>query len=108
MKSDVVSSEVFFAWVLLDVIDLHVFRHSLNLPYVAGVLKCSRKLIREAFQYKKRGNFGSYPNRGSQVSVWKSSKLGGRVFGKQKSHKVRGYQRLKNIDSFSSYEDPKT
>ena len=42
------------------------------------------KMIREAFQTKKRGNLGNGPNRGvvkkskkSQVSVGKSSKLGG-------------------------------
>ena len=51
----------------------------------------------------------------SQVSVGKNSKLGkggwGWVWASSEIKKVpssRGYQRLKNNDSFSSYEDPKT
>ena len=44
----------------------------------------------------------------SQVSVGKSSKLGGGSSEIKKVPSSRGYQRLKNNDSFSSYEDPKT
>ena len=44
----------------------------------------------------------------SQVSVGNSSKLGGGSSEIKKVPSSIGYQRLKNNDSFSSYEDPKT
>ena len=44
----------------------------------------------------------------SQVSVGKSSKLGGGSSEIKKVPSSREYQRLKNNDSISSYEDPKT
>ena len=73
--------------------------------------------IWEAFQTKKQVNLGNSPKRGwgiiekskkSQVSVGNSSILGGGSSEIKKVPSSRGYQRLKNNDSFSSYEDPKT
>ena len=71
--------------------------------FLAG--KVSAAFLREAFQSKKQRNLGISPN----SSVGNSSTLGGG--GPSEIKKVpssRGYQRLKNNDSFSSYEEPKT
>ena len=74
-------------------------------------------MLREDFQSKKQRNLGISPNRGggvvekskkSQVSVGNSSKLGGGSSEIKKVPSSRGYQRLKNTHSFSSYGDPKT
>ena len=85
-------------------------------PPYAHCQRSPGKPLREAFQSKKQRNLGIRhlgggvvkKSKKSQVSVGKSSKLGGGSSEIKKVPSSREYQRLKNNDSFSSYEDPKT
>ena len=95
----------------MDGIEIQLLPHSPGLS-----IFWSEFCFREAFQSKKRGNLRNGPNKAggpsnnqkrSQVSVGKSSKLGGSSEIK-KVPSSGGYQRLNNNDSFSSYEEPKT
>ena len=70
--------------------------------YLLSLSTFSSSMSWEAFQSKKRGNLGNGPNRGgvvkkskkSQISVGKSSKLGGGSSEIKKVPSFRGYQRL--------------
>ena len=84
-----------------------------------------RGSLREAFQSKTQGKLGNVPNKGGAGVVSKNKKVWIAGSKKQKilkfqlgnvqikgggdsSDSSRGYQRLKNNDSFSSYGDPNT
>ena len=86
--------------------------------YLSQMHVIGQASLREAFHSKKQRKLGIRhlgggrgvvkKSKKSQVSVGNSSKLGGVSSEIKKVPSSRGYQRLKNNDSFSSYEEPQT